>query len=94
MISYYETDRTENGLLRSLLKVYIHTKGEEYNTEWKLPDALSPQTLHATKLFVPEDELEFESAADDVVVATVALDDDVGENGWLSVIRERRKEKE
>lgn len=48
-----------------------------------LPDALSPQTLHATKVFVPVDELdELESAADDVVVV---LDDDVGENGWLSV---------
>jgi hypothetical protein len=35
--------------------------------------------LQATKLFVLDDELEFESAAD-VVVAS-ALDDDVGENG-------------
>jgi hypothetical protein len=43
------------------------------------PDALSPQTLHATKLFVPDDELEFESAAD--VVMAVVFDDDVGENG-------------
>ena len=44
-----------------------------------LPDALSPQTLQATKVFVPVDELdEFESAAEDVVVV---FDDDVGENG-------------
>jgi hypothetical protein len=42
-----------------------------------LPDALSPQTLQATKLFVLDDELEFESAAD--VVVPVAVD--VGENG-------------
>ena len=42
-----------------------------------LPDALSPQTLQATNVFVDElDELE--SAADDVVVV---LDDDAGENG-------------
>lgn len=48
-----------------------------------LPEALSPQTLQATNVFVPVDELdEFESAADDDVV--VAFDDDVGENGWLS----------
>jgi hypothetical protein len=42
-----------------------------------LPDALSPQTLQATKLFVEElDELE--SAAEDVVVVFV---DDAGEKG-------------
>jgi hypothetical protein len=46
-----------------------------------LPDALSPQTLHATKVFVPVEELdELESAADDVAVTL----DEVGENGWLS----------
>lgn len=46
------------------------------------PDALSPQTLQATKDFVPVDELdELESAADEVVVV---LADDDGENGWLS----------
>lgn len=51
-----------------------------------LPDALSPQTLQATKVFVPVDELdEFESAAEDVVVVF----DDVGENGWLSAMREK-----
>lgn len=43
------------------------------------PDALSPQTLQATKDFVPVDELdELESAADEVVVV---LADDDGENG-------------
>ena len=46
-----------------------------------LPDALSPQTLQATKLFVLDDELEFESAAD--VIVPVAVD--VGENGWFSI---------
>lgn len=44
-----------------------------------LPDALSPHTLHATKVFVPVDELdELESAADDVAAA---FEDEVGENG-------------
>lgn len=42
-----------------------------------LPDALSPQTLQATKVFVDELD-EFESAADDVAVVFV---DDAGENG-------------
>lgn len=55
-----------------------------------LPEALSPQTLQATNVFVPVDELdEFESAADDDVV--VAFDDDVGENGWLSATKRRSK---
>jgi hypothetical protein len=41
--------------------------------------------LHATKVFVPVDELdELESAADDVAVV---FDDEVGENGWLSASR-------
>lgn len=54
-----------------------------YNVSIFLPDALSPQTLQATNVFVPVDELdEFESAADEVAVV---FDDDVGENGWLSV---------
>lgn len=52
-----------------------------------LPDALSPQTLHATKVFVPVEELdELESAADDVAVA---FDDEVGEKGWLSASAKR-----
>jgi hypothetical protein len=60
-----------------------HGEGEEKVSVVHLPDALSPQTLHATKVFVPVDELdELESAADDVAVVT--LDDEVGENGWLS----------
>jgi hypothetical protein len=33
--------------------------------------------LHATKFLLPDDELEFESAADVVVAVTL----DVGENG-------------
>lgn len=53
-----------------------------------LPDALSPHTLHATKVFVPVDELdELESAADDVVV--VVFEDDVGENGWPSTRKDK-----
>ncbi|CRL02951.1 CLUMA_CG015974, isoform A [Clunio marinus] len=37
-----------------------------------LPDALSPQTLQATNVFGPVEELdEFESAADDAVLAFV-----------------------
>lgn len=49
------------------------------------PDALSPQTLHATKVFVLVDELdELESAADEVVVV---FEDDVGENGWASAMK-------
>lgn len=49
----------------------------------KLPEALSPQTLQATKVFVLEDEFdELESATDDV--AALLFDDDVGENGWTS----------
>lgn len=56
-----------------------------------LPEALSPQTLQATNVFVPVDELdEFESAADEDVV--VVFDDDVGENGWLSERRSRETE--
>lgn len=52
-----------------------------------LPDALSPQTLQATNVFVDElDELE--SAADDVVVV---LDDDAGENGWASEMAKHKK---
>lgn len=52
-----------------------------------LPDALSPHTLHATKVFVPVDELdELESAADDVVVV---FEDDVGENGWPSASKDK-----
>lgn len=54
-----------------------------------LPDALSPQTLQATKVFVDElDELE--SAADDVVVV---FDDDAGENGWASGMTNQKKVK-
>lgn len=49
---------------------------------FNLPDALSPQTLQAAKVFVLVDELdEFESAVDDVAVV---FEDDVGENGGLS----------
>jgi hypothetical protein len=52
------------------------------------PDALSPQTLQATKVFVlVDDELdELESAADDVVGV-----DDVGENGWTSEMTMNKK---
>lgn len=48
-----------------------------------LPEALSPHTLQATKVFTHDDEFdEFESATDDVAaLALLAVDDDVGENG-------------
>lgn len=56
-----------------------------------LPEALSPHTLQATKVFAHDDEFdEFESATDDVaalalLLLLLAVDDDVGENGWISV---------
>ena len=61
-------------------KISSHVTKIEKN---HIPDALSPQTLHATKPLFPEGEFEFESAADVVVAVTL----DVGENGWLSAMR-------